>query len=196
MNNYITGKIIKELREKKKLTQLELANIIEVSDKTISKWETGKGLPDISLIEPLSRVLGVSIIELMNGECITNKNISSNMTHSKFSVCPICGNIIHTMGENLISCCGITLPILETELEDKNHKINCQMLENEYFISIDHPMTKEHYISFIAYLTNDRCEVVKLYPEQNAEVRFLNRGKGIIYAYCNKDGLIKKLYGR
>lgn len=191
MNNYITGKIIKELREKKKLTQLELANIIDVSDKTISKWETGKGLPDISLIEPLSKVLGVSIIELMNGECITNKNISSNMTNSKFSVCPICGNIIHTMGENLISCCGITLPILEIELEDKNHEINCEMLENEYFISINHPMTKEHYISFIAYLTNDRCELVKLYPEQNAEVRFFNRGKGIIYAYCNKDGLIK-----
>lgn len=67
------------------------------------------------------------------------------------------------------------------------------MLENEYFISINHPMTKEHYISFIAYLTNDRCEVVKLYPEQNAEVRFFNRGKGIVYEYCNKDGLIKKL---
>lgn len=193
MNNYITGKIIKELREKKKITQLELAKMIEVSDKTISKWETGKGLPDISLIEPLSKALGVSIIELMNGECITNRNISSNMTNSKFSVCPICGNIIHTMGENLISCCGITLPILEIELEDKNHKINCEMLENEYFISINHPMTKEHYISFIAYLTNDRCELVKLYPEQNAEVRFFNRGKGIIYAYCNKDGLIKRV---
>ncbi|MGN1311270.1 MAG: helix-turn-helix domain-containing protein [Clostridia bacterium] len=193
MNNYITGKIIKELREKKEITQLELAKMIEVSDKTISKWETGKGLPDISLIDPLSKALGVSIIELMNGECITNKNISSNMTNSKFSVCPICGNIIHTMGENLISCCRITLPILEAELEDKNHKINCEMLENEYFISINHPMTKEHYVSFIAYLTNDRCELVKLYPEQNAEVRFFNRGKGIIYAYCNKDGLLKRV---
>lgn len=193
MNSYITGKIIKELRENKKLTQLELANMIEVSDKTISKWETGKGLPDICLMEPLSKALGLSIIELMNGEYIKNKNISSNMMNSKFYVCPICGNIIHTMGENLISCCGITLPILETELEDEKHKINVEIIENEYFISINHPMIKEHYISFIAYITNDRCELLKLYPEQNAEVRFLNRGKGIIYAYCNKDGLIKKI---
>ena len=192
MNNYITGKIIKELREKEKLTQLELANIINVSDKTISKWETGKGLPDISLIEPLSKALKVSVIELMNGEHIMNHNKSSNMSKSRFSVCPICGNIIHSMGENINSCCGINLPILEAELENEKHIINCEIVENEYYTSIEHDMTKEHYISFISYVTNDRCEIVKLYPEQNAEARFLKRGKGIIYIYCNKDGLIKK----
>lgn len=192
MNNYITGKIIKELREKEQLTQLELANIIGVSDKAISKWETGKGLPDITLIEPLSKALKVSVIELMNGEYIINQNKSSNILKSKFSVCPICGNIIHTMGENTNSCCGINLPILEAELENEKHVINCEMVENEYYIWINHDMSKEHYISFIAYVTNDRCEMVKLYPEQNAEARFLKRSKGIIYAYCNKDGLIKK----
>ena len=193
MNNYVTGKIIKELREKKKLTQLELAKIIDVSYKTISKWETAKGLPDISLLERLSKSLGVSIIELIKGEYITNKNKSGNMKNSKFYVCPICGNIIHTIGENLVSCCGITLPVLEAESEDEIHSINCEVIENEYYITMNHPMTKQHYISFIAYFTNDRCEIVKLYPEQNAEVRFLKRGKGTIYAYCNKDGLIKKV---
>lgn len=192
MNNYITGKIIKELRERKNLTQIELADIIGVSDKTISKWETGKGLPDISLVEPLAKTLGVSIIELMNGEYVINKNKSSNMLKSNFSVCPICGNIIYAMGENIHSCCGINLPILEEELENDKHIINCEIIENEYFISVKHEMTKEHYISFIAYVTNDRCEIVKLYPEQNAEVRFFKRGKGIVYVYCNKDGLIKK----
>ena len=192
MNNYITGKIIKELRERKKLTQIELADMISVSDKTVSKWETGKGLPDISLIEPLSKALNVSVIELMNGEYITNQNKSSNMLKSNFSVCPICGNIIHTMGKNINSCCGITLPIIEADIENDKHTINCSIVESEYFISINHEMNKEHYISFIAYVTNDRCEIVKLYPEQNAEARFLKRGKGIIYIYCNKDGLIKK----
>lgn len=192
MNNYITGKIIKELRERKQLTQVELADIIGVSDKTISKWETGKGLPDISLIEPLAKALEVSIIELMNGEYITNQNKAGNMLKSNFSVCPICGNIIHTMGENINSCCGINLPILEAELENEKHTINCETIENEYYISLEHEMTKNHYISFIAYVTNNRCEIVKLYPEQNVEARFLKRGKGIIYAYCNKDGLIKK----
>ena len=194
MNNYITGKIIKELREKEQLTQLELADIIGVSDKAISKWETGKGLPDITLIEPLSKALKVSIIELMNGEYIINQNKSSNMLKSKFSVCPVCGNIIYTMGENMNSCCGINLPILEAEPENEKHILNCEIVENEFYIWIKHEMTKDHYISFIAYITNDRCEIVKLYPEQNAEARFLKRGKGIIYVYCNKDGLIKKIY--
>ena len=192
MNNYITGKIIKELREKENLTQIELANKINVSDKTISKWETGKGLPDISLLEPLSKVLKVSVIELMNGQYIINKNISSNMLKSNFSVCPICSNIIHSMGENLNSCCGINLPILEAENENEEHIINCNITGDEYYVSINHEMSKEHYISFIAYVTNNRCEIVKLYPEQNAEASFLRRGKGIIYVYCNKDGLIKK----
>ena len=192
MNNYITGKIIKELREREHLTQIELASILNVSDKTISKWETGKGLPDITLIEPLSKALKVSVIELINGEYKINQNRSSNMLKSKFSVCPICGNIIHMLGENVNSCCGINLPILEAEHENEKHIINCKMLENEYYIYIKHDMTKEHYISFIAYVTNDRCEIKKLYPEQSAEARFFKRGKGIIYAYCNKDGLIKK----
>lgn len=192
MNTYITGKIIKELREKNKLTQMELANMINVSDKTISKWETGKGLPDITLIEPLSKALKISVIELMNGEYITNQNKSSNMLKSNFSVCPICGNIIHSMGENINSCCGINLPNIEAETENEEHQISSEIVENEYYISINHEMTKEHYISFIAYITNDRCEIQKLYPEQNAEARFLNRGKGVIYCYCNKDGLIIK----
>ena len=192
MNNYITGKIIKELREKQNLTQMELGDIIGVSDKTISKWETGKGLPDIALIEPLASALKVSVIEFMNGEYVTNNNKSGNMLKSKFSVCPICGNIIHSMGENINSCCGINLPVLEAELENEKHIIKCETIENENFISINHDMNKEHYISFVAYVTTDRCEIVKLYPEQNAETRFLKRGKGIIYAYCNRDGLIKK----
>lgn len=193
MNNYITGRIIKELRERKNLTQLELANIICVSDKAISKWETGRGLPDISLIEVLAKSLDVSIIELINGEYVTNRNKSSNMLKSSFAVCPICGNIIHSMGENINSCCGINLPILEAEREDDKHIINMKLIDNGYYISLNHEMTKNHYISFIAYITMNKSEIVKLYPEQNAEARFSNNGKGIIYVYCNKDGLYKKI---
>ena len=108
------------------------------------------------------------------------------------TVCPICGNIIHTMGENINSCCGISLPVLEAELENEKHTINYEIIENEYFVWINHDMNKKHYISFIAYVTDSRCEIQKLYPEQNAEARFSKNGNGIIYAYCNKDGLIKK----
>ena len=177
MNDNRTGKMIKELRKKAQLTQRDLADRVGVSYKTISKWETGKGLPDISLIDPLSKTLKVCINELILGEYRTNHNMGSNMLKSKFAVCPACGNIIHTMGENNLSCCGIHLPILEAKPENEQHSIHYQLMENEIFISIDHFMTKEHYISFIAYITNDRCELQKLYPEQNAETRFFIEGK-------------------
>ena len=192
MNNYITGTAIRTLREKNKMTQQQLAEKLCVSDKTISKWETGKGLPDISLIEPLANVLKVSIPELLSGEQIINENRSANLLKSNLYVCPICGNIFHSTGEAMISCCGVTLPPLEVEEDDEEHQINCEKIEDEYFISMNHPMTKEHYISFVSYCTGNRFEYVKLYPEGNIEVRFFGRGHGILYWYCNHHGLFKK----
>ena len=189
MNNYITGKLIKDLREKNKMTQQELATKINVSDKTISKWECGKGFPDISLMEPLSKALQISVIELMNGEYIVNNNKMCNMLKTNFYVCPICGNIIYSIGNSIVSCCGIVLPKLEAELEEK---INIEKIDNQYHISIKNEMTKEHYISFIAYVTSDRVNLVKLYPEQSPETMFNIAGHGIIYVYCNKEGLFKR----
>ena len=192
MNTYVTAEIIKQLREKKGLTQSGLAKIIGVSDKAVSKWETGKGLTDISLIEPLSAALSVSVAELLSGECIKNENKSGNMKKSNFFVCPVCSNIIHSVGKNLNSCCGINLPPLEAEEENERHTITVENIGSEIFVTVNHKMTKTHYISFIAYVTSDRCELVKLYPEQDAAVYFTKRGGGTIYAYCNKDGLFKK----
>ncbi|MBE6783235.1 MAG: helix-turn-helix domain-containing protein [Ruminococcaceae bacterium] len=192
MDIYITGPTIRALREKKGVTQTQLADILGVSSKTVSKWETAKGLPDISLIEPLAKALGVSVMELMSGDTIINKNVSSNILHSQFYVCPLCGNIIRTTGNTLVSCCGLTLPPLEAEETDENHRITIENVENEHFISINHDMTKEHYISFIAYLTTDRVQFVKFYPEGNADTRMQLRGKGDLYIYCNKHGLMKK----
>lgn len=192
MNTYITGITIKSLRELRKMTQAELGERIGVSSKTVSKWETAKGLPDISLIRPLAQALGVSVIELMNGDHIINKNISCNILRSKFYVCPVCGNILHSTGDAVISCCGITLPALEAEEMDDAHILTIENVEDEYFISIHHPMTKEHYISFAAHVASDRFDLVKFYPEGNAETRMQLRGGGILYFYCNRHGLIKK----
>lgn len=192
MNAYITGTTIKELREKKGITQAELAGMLSVSSKAVSKWETAKGLPDITLIEPLAKALGVSVMELMSGGAVINKNTSSNMLRSKFYVCPLCGNIIRTTGDTLISCCGITLPALEAEAVDDDHKITIEQVEDEYFVTVDHEMTKQHFISFIAFVTSDRVQFVKLYPEGNAETRLSFRGGGYLYIYCNKHGLMRK----
>ena len=191
MNTYVTSTTIKQLREQRNLTQSELADLIGVSSKTISKWETAKGLPDVSLMQPLAQALNISLIELMNGEHIINKNISANMLRCKFHVCPVCGNIIQSTGNSVISCCGITLPPLEAEEADLDHAVHIQQVEDEHFITIDHPMTKEHYISFVAFVTSDRVQFVKLYPEGNAETRLQLRGFGMLYWYCNHHGLFK-----
>ena len=79
MDNYVTGATIKRLRECKEMTQAALADMIDVSPKTISKWETGKGLPDISLLDSIAAALDVSVIELMSGNTVVNRNISGNM---------------------------------------------------------------------------------------------------------------------
>lgn len=194
MNPYVTGAAIKQLREKRRLTQAELADKIGVSAKTVSKWETAKGLPDISLLEPLAKSLNISVIELMNGEQITNRNVSANMFRSKFYVCPVCGNIIHSMGDSLVSCCGITLPPLEAEEADEAHTVAIERVEDEHFVTVRHPMTKQHYISFLAYVTTDRVQLVKLYPEGNAETRLQLRGRGFLYWYCNQHGLFFSAY--
>lgn len=189
MDRYVTGAVIRELRERKKLTQKELAKKIYVSGKAVSKWETGQGFPDISLLEPLAKALDISVIELLSGEDIRNQNQSSNMVKTEFYVCPVCGNVIQATGEAVVSCCGITLPPLEGEKVDEEHRISVETVEDEYYVTVDHPMTKEHYISFLAAVSDQGIQFVKLYSEGNAEARFkINRVKRL-YAYCNRHGL-------
>lgn len=192
MNTYITGATIKSLREAKGITQTQLAEMIGVTGKAVSKWETGKGLPDVSLLQPLATALDTSVMALMTGEQITNRNRSANMLRTKFYVCPVCGNILHAMGDVLVSCCGITLPALEAEPFDEDHALTIEKVEDEHFVSVRHDMTKQHYISFLAFVTSDRMEFVKLYPEGNAETRLHLRGRGFLYGYCNRHGLMKQ----
>ena len=192
MNTYVTGNTIRQLREDRRMTQSDLAQKLGVSSKTISKWETGKGLPDITLLQPLAQALGISVIELMNGEHITNRNISANLLRGKFYVCPICGNILHTTGSAVISCCGVSLPPQEAEDADEAHEMIIENVEDEHFLTVRHPMTKDHFISFIAYITTDRVQLVKLYPEGDAQTRMQLRGRGYLYWYCNRHGLFRK----
>lgn len=189
---YVTGAAIRQLREAGKMTQSELAEKIGVSAKTVSKWETARGLPDISLLEPLAQALGISVIELMNGAPVVNRNTSANMVRSRFYVCPICGNVLSSTGNALVSCCGVTLPPLEPEEGDEAHGLTIESVEDEHFLTVHHPMTKDHFISFIAFVTCDRLQLVKLYPEGNAQTRLQLRGRGYVYYYCNRHGLFRK----
>ncbi len=189
MNQYVTGTVIKALREEKKMTQLQLADQLGVSDKTISKWETAKGYPDITLLEPIAEAFSVSVTELISGNTVYNSNVSANVLKSRFYICPVCGNVIHSMGEAVIHCHGVLMTAAEPEKPDEHHKIFIEQLEDEYYVRIEHSMTKNHYISFIAAQSSDRVQMVKLYPEGNAETRFKRSGVKRILFYCNRDGL-------
>lgn len=187
--DFIKGNIIKELRIKNNMTQKDLASELGVSDKTISKWETQKGLPDIGMIEDLAKALKVSITELFTGNVISNENLSANMRKVSFYVCPVCGNVISAIGEGNYSCHGILLPKAEVEELDEAHAIHIEEIDGEYYVTMQHDMTKKHSVSFFAYVTSNVFQMIKLYPEQMAESRFMKRGHGIVYGYCNRHGL-------
>ncbi len=192
MSELIRGETIKALREKRHLTQKQVADRVLVSDKTISKWETGRGLPDITLLEPLARALGTSVAELLSGRCIENRNRAANLLRGSFYVCPLCGNVLFSVGQGAYSCCGITLPPQEAEPEDEAHRFRVEAVEGDLYVTLDHPMEREHYLSLIAYGTQDQLLLRKLYPEQNGEARFPRIGSGVLYAYCNRHGLYRR----
>lgn len=189
--DYISGELIRSLREKQHMTQGELADRLCLSDKTISKWETGRGLPEITILPALARELHVSVSELMTGSVSRNENLSGNMRRTCFYVCPVCGNVLFAAGDAAISCCGVALPKLQPRLPEEDHPIRCQIIDNEYYVSMDHPMTKEHYIRFLAFVTTDRVQLCRLYPEQDAACRFPRMGPGMVYACCSDHGLFR-----
>lgn len=191
MDSYVTGAVIRALRESRKLTQEELAEKLFVSGKAVSKWETGQGLPDISLLEPLAAALGISVIELFSGAQVRNDNRAADMKKSRFYVCPVCGNAIRTVGEATVCCCGVTLPPLEPEEAGGEHALRAERIEDELYVRLEHPMTREHYISFLAAVSDDGMQFKKLYPEGGAETRFGRAGVRKLYACCNRHGLFQ-----
>ena len=185
------AKALKGHRERCRMTQEFVAESIGVSRQAVSKWETGRGYPDVTLLEPLAAVFRVSVAELLSGKAVTNTNISANMRRSHFYICPVCGNILHSMGQAAVSCHGIALPPLAAEEPDAAHTITLEAVEDEYFVSVRHEMSRTHYISFLAAVSDDRLQLIRLYPEGNAEARIQRRGVQTIYACCNRDGLFK-----
>ena len=189
MDRYLTGATIKSLREQCGMTQAQLAHVLSVSDKAVSKWETGAGYPDITLLEPIAAALRTSVAELLAGASVRNANVSANMLRSHFYVCPICGNSIHAMGEAHVSCHGITLPPLKPEPIDDDHMVHASCTGDELYVQVDHPMDKQHHILFLAAVSPDCVQIVRLYPEGAAAAHFRRSGVRDLYLYCNKDAL-------
>jgi len=186
-----TGKLISQLRCEKGFTQKVVAEKLGICPKTVSKWETGRGFPDVSLISRLSEVFKVEISKLIEGEMPQTKKDAQNVKKTKFYVCKNCGNILTSIGNAEIVCCGRKLVPLEAKPSDDAHKLSIQKIEDDYYITFPHPMTKEHYIAFVSYVRFDRVLTVKLYPEQGGELRFPQMRGGKMYYYCSTHGLFE-----
>ena len=187
------GSLILELRKEKNMTQKQLADLMNISDKAISKWERGLGCPDISLIPKLAQIFGVNIDILLSGEINSNDVVGGNMNKLKFYVCTQCGNMMTATGNAQISCCGKKLESLEAKKVDDNHKLIVEPVEDELYVTTEHDMTKEHYISFVAYVKGDRALILKQYPEWNMQFRFRKSGHGKLYFYCVNHGLFYQI---
>lgn len=185
------GKLLCRLRKAKGMTQKQVADKLGILPKTVSKWETGHGFPDVSVVSDLADILGVSERTLLSGSLTHNTEEAGNMKRTKFYVCSHCGAIMQGTGECRIICCGQPLDALKAIPADDNHTVSVSEIENDYYISFNHEMTKEHYISFAVYVTYDRVLTIRLYPEQDSSVRFPKLHGGRLYYYCSKHGLFK-----
>ncbi|MBC5997184.1 helix-turn-helix domain-containing protein [Romboutsia ilealis] len=187
------GKLIYELRKEKNMTQKQVAELMNISDKTISKWERGLGCPDVSLLLGLSDIFGVSIEGILSGEINLNEISGGNMKNIKFYICDKCGNLITSTSEASISCCGKKMEAAVAKKAEDAHRLNVEPIENELFITTEHEMKKEHYITFVAHVKGDRVQIVKQYPEWDMQFRLNQVGRGKLYFYCINHGLFYQI---
>ena len=186
------GKLILQLRTEKGLTQKQVADQLNISNKTISKWECGLGCPDVSLWEELANVLGADILKLLQGELNPNRPDVGKMDRVQFYVCPTCGNILTSTGAASIACCGRQLQPLIPAASALKHEPRVEEVEDEYYSTMEHEMRREHYLLFAACVNNDRIWLNRLYPEQSPNFRFPTMRSGAnLYLYCTQHGLMR-----
>ncbi len=183
------GELIYQLRKEQQLTQAQLAEKLAISDKTISKWERGLGCPDISLLGELAKILGIDVQKLLSGELEVNDLWGGNMKKMIFYVCPHCQNVVMTMTDTDISCCGKKLNVLKPQRADETEKLTVEIIEDDFFVTSNHPMTKTHYLAFVALLTGDGLILCKQYPEWELQTRIPISTTGRLLWYCTQHGL-------
>lgn len=189
MDQVKIGKLICQLRKEHYMTQRQLAERMNISDKTVSKWERGLGCPELSLLRELSAIFSVDLETLLSGELDANEILGGNMKKMNFYICPACGNVVAAMTDTGISCCGKKLSALQPKKADEAEKLRVETIENEYYISSEHPMERGHYIAFVALLTGDSLMLRKQYPEWNLQTRIPVFAHGRLLWYCTQHGL-------
>ena len=185
-----TGRLIRQLRTERKLTQKQLAEHLHVSDKAVSKWERGNGCPDLSLLSALADLFGTDIRVLLAGEFSRNESEKGDMKKLKFYVCRECGNIVTASSEASVTCCGKLLSVLVPRKAEPDEMLSVEEIDDAWFVTSAHPMTKEHYISFVALVTDSSVTVSRQYPEWNLQCSLPMFRYGRLFWYCNRCGLL------
>jgi len=193
MKSNKVGNIIRTLRLEQNMTQKQLADKMNLSDKTISKWERGLGLPDISLISELAKLLEIDTQNLLTGDMTPNAFVGGNMKNTKYFICPTCQNVTLCTGAAEVSCCGKRLTFETMQKASESEKMSVQLIGKEWYITSDHPMTKSHYISFVALVAGDRIRIIKQYPEWHLNIHLTRFGHEMLIWYCTEHGLFYQL---
>ena len=187
MDQQMIGSLIRKLRLEKNLTQTALAQILHISNKTVSKWECGSGCPDVSLFPALSETLGADFSALFTGEIEEKAADSGNLRRLRFYICPDCGNLITTTSSASIACCGKVLAA--QKLQRAREGVHVELEDHEYYISSDHEMIRDHYITFIALRSSEQLTLRKLYPEWNVQIRLPYIPGATLIWHCKQHGL-------
>ena len=192
MDSKQIGELLSRLRKEQNMTQQQVAEALCVSPQAVSKWERGRGCPDISLLPELSTIFGVALGRLLMGDLAPEGTEVGNMKRIKFYVCPDCGNILTATGGGELHCCGRRLEPLAAKVMDDEHRVRVQEIEEDWYVTFEHPMKKDHFFRFAAYVAVDRVLLTRLYPEQGGEFRIPQiRGGGKLYLCCSRDGLFE-----
>ena len=183
------GLFIKTVRKEKGLTQKQLADKMGISDKAVSKWERGCGMPEVSLWKDLSGALGVNIEDILKGEAERNSFANGNMKNIKYYICPVCNNLTISTASAGVYCCGRKLVEIKPQKADETTKLMVEESDGDCYTTSSHPMEKDNYISFVAFVTGDSVQIYKQYPQWNMQARIPKRRHGTLLYYSTSKGL-------
>lgn len=194
MDQIKSGALIRRLRQERSMTQSQLAALVGVSDKAVSKWENGRGAPDVALLPALSETLGVELLALLQGDTAEGAKSSGDLNRIRFYVCPHCGELFCATGDSAPSCCGRTLTPLIPQSPPEDEALDISLNDGAWYITGDHEMRREHHISFLAMRTGDTLLLRRLYPEWELETRLPYLPHGTLLWYCTRHGLFARTF--
>lgn len=169
------------------LTQAQLAQKVGVVPRTVSKWECGQGIPDITLVTTLSEVLSLSLPALLSGACQSEAKSSGNLSRAHWYYCPRCGTLSFVSGNASIVCCDH--PLFPLVIKPCTFPVRAERDADELLVSGDHAMDKSNYVAFVALQNSETIIMRRLYPESDFLVRIPVIRRAKLLVFSTSEGL-------